>query len=89
MHQDESVQACAQIIHHNADAFGEPLQPANRRRLQYVEDTKKYKASQKRFPSQRNRDQGDQLTRYLIDDDELRVFEVGGASDSCCSRDTD
>ena|SRR5215467_11337520 len=89
MHEDESVESRAQVIHYDAGAFGEPLEPADRWRLHNIEDTKKYKASEKSFPSERNRDESDELPRNFVDHDELRVFEGGGTCDSGRGRNAD
>ncbi len=78
MHNCERVEACAEIVHHDAGAFGEPLQPANWKRLQNIEDTEKYKAHEKCFPSERDGDERDELSGDFVDDDKLRVFFAVG-----------
>src|SRR5271166_3535186 len=79
MHDGESIKARAQVIHHDAGAFGEPLQPADRKRLQDIEDTKEYKAREKRFPGERDGDESDELAGDFVDDYELGIFDGGGA----------
>ncbi len=74
MHDCERIKSRPQIIHYDAGALGQPLQPSNGKRLPNIEDTKEYKAHEKSFPSQRDRDQCNQLPRDLIDHHELRVF---------------
>ena len=81
MHDGERIKSRSQVVHHNASAFGQPLQSPNRKRLQNIEDTEKYKAREKGFPSERNGDERNQLPGDFIDDDELRVFRAGGARD--------
>ena len=81
MHDDERVKSRSEIVHNNAGAFGEPLQPANWKRFQNIEDTKEYKAREKRFPCERDGDEGDELAGDFIDDDELRIFGAGSARD--------
>jgi hypothetical protein len=89
MHDCKRIKSRAQIIHHNAGAFGEPLQPPDWKRLQNIEDTEKYKAHEKRFPSQRDSNEGDKLPGDFIDDDELGVFYSSRPDDGGGSRNTD
>ncbi len=63
MHNSESVQTGGYIVQHNPGAFGKRFQLSHRRRLDDIEDTKKYKRGQKRFPRQRHGEQGHQLAR--------------------------
>ena len=89
MHDKERVEARAEIIHHNAGAFGKPLQSANWKWFQNVEDTKEYKAGEKRFPGKRDGDEGDELAGNFVDDDELGIFEADGAGDAAGGGDAD
>lgn len=89
MHDRERIKSRAQIIHDNAGAFGEPLQPADWKRLQNIEDTKEYKAREERFPGERDSDERDQLAGDLVDDDELRIFGAVSAGDAGCGGDAD
>ena len=82
MHHGQRVKSSPYVIDHDANPFGQSLEQPNRRRLQNVEDTKKYKSSQKGFPSQRDGDEGNELTRHFVDDDELRIFNARSARDS-------
>jgi len=79
MHDKKSVDACSQVVDYDTGAFGKPLKPANRKRFQDIVDTEKYKAGQKGFPSERDADEGDELSGNFVDDDELRVFYTSGA----------
>ncbi len=74
MHQRERIHSRSQIVHHDAGAFGQPLQSADRKRLPHIEDTEEYKAGKKSFPSEGDSDQRDELAGDFIDDDELRIF---------------
>ena len=74
MHTDQCVQSRSQVIHHDSEPFRQPLQLTHRRRLQDIEDTKKYKAGKKAFPAEGNSDQRDQLSGNLINYDKLRIF---------------
>ncbi len=74
MHDCERIKSRAQVIHYDTGALGQSLQPSNGIRLPNIEDTEEYKAREKRFPTERNRDERNQLPRDFIDDDELRVF---------------
>ena len=78
MHSNKSKNSCCHIIEHNSGAVGKSLQLPHWRRLHDVEHSKKYKARKKTFPCERDRDQGDELARDLVDDDELRIFSYGG-----------
>jgi hypothetical protein len=89
MHEDESVESRTQVIYYDASAFGQPLEPADRWRLQNIEDTKKYKASEKSFPSEWNRDEGDELSGDFVNHDKLRIFLAGGAGHLCGGGDAD
>ena len=71
MHHSERVKSRSQVVHHNAGAFGKPLQSPNRKRFPNIEHTEEYKAREKSFPSQRDGDEYNQLPRNFIDDDEL------------------
>src|SRR5256885_1051937 len=77
MHDDESVQSSPEVIDYDSSAFRQTLQLTNRRRLQNVEDTKKYKAGEKGFPSEGDGNQRDQLTGDFVNHDELRIFQAG------------
>ena len=81
MHDRKRVKSRSQVVHHNAGALGQPLQSPNRKRLPNIEDTEEYKAREKGFPTERDGDDCNQLPRYFINDDELRILQTGGASD--------
>jgi len=81
MHNSESVQAGGHVVQHNPETFRKRLQLSHRRRLDDIEDTKKYKARQKRFPRQRNGDQSYQLAGDLVDHHKLRIFYSRAARD--------
>src|ERR1035438_260140 len=79
MHDCERIKARAQIIHHSAGSFREPLQPPDWKRLGNIEDTKEYKAREKRLPCERDGDERDELAGDFVDDHELGVLYGGGA----------
>ena len=81
MHYGERIKSRSQVIYYDAGALGQPLQPPNRKRLPNIEDTKEYKAREKSFPSQRDSDERNQLSRDLINDDELGILQAGRVSD--------
>ena len=89
MHDGEGIKSRSQIVDHNASAFGQPFQPPDGKWLPDIEDTEKYKAQEKSFPSERDSDKRNQLPRDFIDDDELRIFRAGGARDTCSGRNSD
>jgi len=82
LHYHQSVKSGCDVIEHDSDAFGKFFQLANWRRLEDVEDSKKYKTGEKSFPRKRDGDEGDQLSGNFVDDDELRIFADGGAGDA-------
>jgi hypothetical protein len=47
--------------------------------LENIERSKKYKTRQKSFPRERDCDESDELSGYLVDYDKLRVFGTGGS----------
>jgi len=89
MQNSESVQTGGYVVQHDSGAFGKRFQLSHRRRLDDVEDTKKYKAREKRFPRERHRDQSYQLTRNLIDHHKLRIFYARAACDLRGGRNAD
>ena len=89
MHDSQRIKSRSQVIHHDPGAFGQLLQQAERRRLQDIENTKKYKACEKSFPSEWDSDERDQLARNFVDHDELRIFQTGGARDPRGGGDSD
>jgi hypothetical protein len=74
MHRSQRVKASSHVVQRDPGAFGKRLQLSHRRRLDDIEDTKKYKGRQKRFPRERHRNQRHQLTSNLIDHHKLRIF---------------
>ena len=74
MHDYESENAGCHIVKYDSGAVWKLLQLPHRRRLDDIERSKKYKTREKSFPCHRDRDQGDQLSGNLVDNDELRVF---------------
>lgn len=82
LHDRKRQQAGGDIIKNDTGTFGQAFELADRWRLENVEDTKKYKTCEKRFPCEGCGDEGNELAGGFIDDDELRVFEVGGAGNA-------
>lgn len=89
MHYHESVKSGCDVIEHDSDAFGKFFQLVNWRRLEDVEDSKKYKTGEKSFPRERDGDEGDQLSGNFVDDDELGVLSSAGAGDAGGGGDAD
>ncbi len=81
MHDHESVESCRDIVEHDARSLRKSLQLPDRRRLDDIEGSKKYKAGEKSFPRQGDGNQGDELSGDLIDDHELRILGGVGAGD--------
>ena len=82
MHYHQSVKSGCDVIEHDSVAFGKFFQLANWRRLEDVEDSKKYKTGEKSLPRERDGDEGDQLSGNFVDDDELGIFGGRGAGDA-------
>lgn len=74
MHYEKRIHTCAEVIHYDARTFRQPLQSANRKGLPHVEYTKEYKAREKCFPSERDRDERNQLPGNFINHHELRIL---------------
>jgi len=89
MHSSESVQTGGHVVQYDSSALRKRLQLSHRRRLDDIEDTKKYKRRQKRFPRQRHADQSHELTRNLIDHHKLRIFSRRAARHLRCSGNSD
>ena len=78
MHPNQRKNSGGYVVKHNSSTLGKFLQLAHWRGLDDIERSKKYKTHQKSFPCERRADQCDQLTSYLVDYDELRIFDCGG-----------
>ena len=89
MHYHESVKSGCDVIEHDSDAFRKFFQLANWRRLEDVEDSKKYKTGEKSLPRKRDGDESDQLSGNFVDDDKLGIFGGGGAGNAGRGRDAD
>ena len=82
LHDDQRVKPRPNIIYYDAESLRKVLKLTHRRRFHNIESSEKYKAEQQRFPRDRHRNQGDELTCNLVDHDKLRVFQASGASHS-------
>jgi len=89
MHNSESVQSRGHVVQYDSATFGKGLQLSHRRRFENIEDTKKYKARQKRFPRQRQCDECDQLTCHFINHHKLRIFFPRAPRHLRCGRNAD
>jgi hypothetical protein len=74
LHDSQGIQPGRDIVNHNPDSFRQSFQLPHRVWFYDIEGTKKYKARQKRFPSERRANERNQLAGGFVDDDELRVF---------------
>src|SRR5215472_190084 len=82
LHYCNNVYGSRDIVEHDPGAFRKPFQLSNRKRLEDVEGSKKYKTGKKSFPRERNRNQGNELCDDLVDDYEVGVFSRAGARDT-------
>jgi hypothetical protein len=78
MHPKKSENSGCNIIENDSGALGKSLQLPHRGRFDDIEDSKKNKTRQQRFPRERDGDQRYDLPGDLIDDDELRIFRGRG-----------
>jgi len=74
LHHGESVETSGDVVHYDADAFWQFFQLTNRRRLDDIEPSKKYKAREQRFPRHGNGDESNELAGNFIDHDKLGIF---------------
>ena len=74
MHANEGKNSCRHVIQDDSGALGKSLQLPDRRRLDDVEGSEKYKTRQKSFPLQRHLDQRNELSSNFIDYDKLRIL---------------
>jgi len=78
MYPKKSENSGCNIIEDDSGALGKSFQLAHRGRLDDIEDSKKNKTRQQRFPRERDGDQRRYLSGDFIDDDELRIFRGRG-----------
>jgi hypothetical protein len=79
MHGNKSENPCRNIVEYDPGAFWKSLQLSYRGRLHDIEGSKKYKTGEKSFPCERDSNERDQLAGDFVDDDELGIFDGGGA----------
>jgi len=89
LHYRESVYSCCDIVEHDPASFWQSFELSDGRRLEDVEDSKKYKTGEESFPRQWDGDEGYELPCHLVDDDEARIFHAGGARNLCGGRNPD
>jgi hypothetical protein len=89
MHHDRCTNSRSNVIQYDAETTRQCFNTPDRRRLENVEPSKKYKAHQQRFPCDRNRDQRDPLPRNFVDDHVLWVFIAVCARHFRCCRNAD
>ena len=78
MHHHQRENPCRDIIEHDAGAIWKSFQLTNRRRLEDIKRSKKYKTGERSFPREGDGNERDQLSGYLVDDDELGIFASRG-----------
>src|SRR5215467_9497887 len=71
--QDQRIDSCPHIVHHNSSSTRKSLQATKRKWLSDIEPTKEYKTGQKVFPIQRNSDESDHLSCYFINYDKSGI----------------
>jgi hypothetical protein len=74
MHSNQCENSCRDVIKHNSSAFWKSLQLPNRRWLDDIERSEKYKTREKSFPRERDGDQCDQLPGDFVDHDKLWIL---------------
>src|SRR5260370_4563235 len=85
--QDQRIESCSNIIHHDTCSRGQSLQAAQREGLHDVEATEKYKTREKVFPIEGNGDQRDHLAGDFVNHYEPRVVSSALARDHRRRRD--
>src|SRR6185437_913145 len=83
LHEDESVEAGAEVVDDDAGAFWECFETANWRRLQDVEEAEEEKREQSVRPVGRECDECDELAADFIDDNEAWIFALRLACHAC------
>src|ERR1043166_9493256 len=73
MQQGKRIQAGPNVIEHDAPSARQFFDLAQRRRLQNIESSKKYKTGERILPLRRNSDEGDELARDFVYDHETWV----------------
>ena len=86
LHHYERIYTGRDIIEHDPGAFWQSFELSDGRRLEDVEDSKKYKTGEESFPRKWDGDEGYELSCYLVDDDEARIFYAGGVRNPCGGR---
>jgi uncharacterized membrane protein len=76
LHNDESVDAGAEVVDDDARAFRERLETANRRRLENVEEAEAEKREQSVRPLRRETYEGYELPRNLVDHHEAGILAL-------------
>ena len=74
MYDSQRIKSGREVVEHDTGTFWKLLQLPDRRRLDDIEGSEKYKAREKSFPSERDGDDCNQLSCNFIDDYEFRVF---------------
>ena len=83
LHYGQRVEPRSDVVHHDPRSLRQALELPNRRRLDRVKPSKKYKAHEKRFPGDRNCQQSDQLPRDFVNHHATRIFPPKLARDPC------
>src|SRR5581483_2603873 len=79
----QGIQACANIVEHDAGSRRDTFQMAQRRRLHDVERPKKYKTRQQRFPTERQGNQCNQLAGYFVNHHKGGVRAAASSGHPC------
>jgi len=87
--EKKSVDSRTEIVDDDACAGGKSFKLTDRGWLEYIEDSKADKAEQGIFELSGEGDEGEPLTGYFVDDNDLRVFAATLAGDDGSRWDTD
>ena len=82
LHHGQGVEAGSHIIDHDAHAFGQSCEQTDRRRLDDIEPSKKYKGQQQRLPRYRSRNQSNELPGNFVNYHKLRILQTTGPRDT-------
>ena len=89
LHDHESVYSGRDIIEHDPTSFWQSFELSDGRRLENVEDSKKYKTGGESLPRERYGDQGYELSCHFVDDNEAGIFCARPTSDQRCCGNAD
>lgn len=74
LQDNQCVDACAKVVHHNSSSFRQSLQGTHWRRFNNIECTEKYKAGEQRWPHNGTSHQRQQLPGDFVNHHMRGIF---------------